>query len=158
MPSAVSLLGDTIKAVSRPVGKVRNLHRFPTSMAAFTFCLALAGLFTPLSAQLTSNASVILDDTFFYGQSPPFYPSPTASGVGAWTEHVERARSLVARMTLAEKVSLTGGVRANNSCGGNIPAVERLGFPGMCLADGPAGVRAAENVNGYAAGIHAGAR
>lgn len=128
------------------------------TMAAFAFSLALAGLFTPSSAQFTSNASVVLDDTFFYGQSPPFYPSPAATGVGEWTDHVERAKSLVAQMTLEEKVSLTGGVRANNSCGGNIPAIERLGFPGMCLADGPAGVRAAENVNGYAAGIHAGAR
>ncbi|KAI5257998.1 putative glycosyl hydrolase [Aureobasidium subglaciale] len=46
--------------------------------------------------------------------------------------------SLVAQMTLEEKVNLTGGIRANNSCGGNIPSVDRLGFPGMCLADGPA--------------------
>lgn len=61
-------------------------------------------------------------------------------------------------MTLEEKVNVTGGAPANNSCGGNIPPVQRVGFPGMCLADGPSGVRAAEKVNGYPAGIHTGAR
>jgi beta-glucosidase len=69
-----------------------------------------------------------------------------------------KAKSLVAQMTLEEKVSLTGGVRANNSCGGNIPSIDRLGFPGMCLADGPASLRAVEKVNGYPAGIHIGSR
>lgn len=126
--------------------------------SALIFCLALASLLVPSSSQNASNASVILDDTFFYGQSPPFYPAPAASGAGGWLEHVERARSLVSQMTLEEKVNLTGGARANNSCGGNIPPIERLRFPGMCLADGPAGVRGAEKVNGYPVGIHIGAR
>jgi hypothetical protein len=59
-------------------------------MAAFTFCLALAGMFVPLSAQNVYNTSVILDDTTFYGQSPPFDPAPAASGAGGWIEHVEK--------------------------------------------------------------------
>jgi beta-glucosidase len=111
------------------------------------------------SAQDPINGSVIFSDTFFYGQSPPFYPTPQASGIGGWTQYVDQARALVSQMTLEEKVSMTGGVaQVNNSCGGFIPPISRLNFPGMCLADGPAGVRAAELVNGYASGIHAGAR
>ena len=111
------------------------------------------------SAQDPINGSVILSDTYFYGQSPPFYPTPQASGTGGWTQYVDHARALVSQMTLEEKVSMTGGVaQVNNSCGGFIPPIPRLNFPGMCLADGPAGVRAAELVNGYASGIHAGAR
>ncbi|KEQ92452.1 glycoside hydrolase family 3 protein [Aureobasidium subglaciale EXF-2481] len=42
--------------------------------------------------------------------------------------------------------------------GADDSSVDRLGFPGMCLADGPAGVRAAEKANGYPAGIHIGSR
>lgn len=111
------------------------------------------------SAQNLTIDNAILSDTYFYGQSPPFYPTPQTSGIGEWQQYVDQARSLVSQMTLEEKVTMTGGVaQTNNSCGGFIPPIRRLNFPGMCLADGPAGVRAAELVNGYASGIHAGAR
>lgn len=129
-----------------------NLQPWMTALWSVVFILHA-------SAQNFTNGSVILSDTYFYGQSPPFYPTPQASGNGEWRQYVDQARLLVSQMTLEEKVSMTGGVaQTNNSCGGFIPPIPRLSFPGMCLADGPAGVRAAELVNGYASGIHAGAR
>lgn len=125
----------------------------------WTVSLWSAILIIHTSAQNLTIGNVILSDTYFYGQSPPFYPTPQVSGIGGWTQYVDQARSLVSQMTLEEKVMMTGGVaQTNNSCGGFIPPIPRLNFPGMCLADGPAGVRAAELVNGYASGIHAGAR
>ncbi|EEY14418.1 beta-glucosidase [Verticillium alfalfae VaMs.102] len=54
-------------------------------------------------------------------------------------------------------VSLTGGVPSKNGCAGTLPAVERLGFPGLCLHDAGQGLRATDFVNAYPAGIHAGA-
>ena len=101
----------------------------------------------------------VLDDTYFYGQSPPVYPSPEVSGTGEWADAYSKARAFVAQMTLDEKVNITGGYRNTTSgCGGNIPAITRLGFDGMCLMDGPNGVRSVDFVNGYPSGIHAGAR
>lgn len=44
-----------------------------------------------------------------------------------------------------------------NGCSGNIPPVERLGFPGLCLSDSGNGVRGTDGVNGYPSGIHVGA-
>jgi beta-glucosidase len=103
--------------------------------------------------------TVVHQDTHFYGQSPPIYPSPEISGTGGWNDAFSKAQALVLQMTLEEKTSLTGGYPNETSgCGGNIPAITRLGFPGMCLQDGPNGVRAADFVNGYPSGIHVGAR
>lgn len=65
---------------------------------------------------------------------------------------------MVGEMTLEEKVSLTGGVRSTNGCAGTIPGIRRLDFPGMCLHDAGQGVRNADFVNAYPAGIHVGAR
>ncbi|KAI6812109.1 hypothetical protein KC342_g17407 [Hortaea werneckii] len=42
-------------------------------------------------------------------------------------------------------------------CSGLTGSVSRLEFPGICLADGPAGVRGTTFVNAYPAGIHAAA-
>ncbi len=105
------------------------------------------------------QGNVVQSDTFFYGQSPAVYPTPEISGIGDWDEAFSKARAMVDMMTLAEKVNLTGGYENNtSSCSGKIRAINRLGFPGMCLQDGPAGVKGAEGVNGYPAGLHIGAR
>jgi beta-glucosidase len=121
--------------------------------------LSAIGFLSTTSAQNTTTTGVITQDTVFYGQSPPHYPSPQVANNGLFAESVVKAKLLVGKMTLEEKVNLTGGVtNPTNGCGGNIPAVARLGFPGLCLTDGPTGVRGQDLVNGYAAGIHTGAR
>src|SRR5215472_15166955 len=51
----------------------------------------------------------------------------------------DRARDLVARLTLAEKVALMAGSAAFTLTG-----VERLGVPAVRVADGPTGVRSNE--------------
>ena len=59
----------------------------------------------------------------------------------------ERARLVVAAMTLNEKLSLVrgdtvldGNGSGTNACVGHLPAIERLQIPALCLGDGPAGV------------------
>ncbi|KAI1875203.1 hypothetical protein JX265_004261 [Neoarthrinium moseri] len=104
-----------------------------------------------------STAGAIADDTYFYGQSEAVYPSPTMSGTGTWTESYNKASALVQNMTIEEKVSLTTGAGANTGCAGNIPAVPRLNFTGMCLMDAGQGLRATDFVSGWPSGIHVGA-
>ena len=54
-----------------------------------------------------------------------------------------RIAALVARMTVPEKFALLGGTAGSNGAAGAIPGVPRLGIPGLDMADGPSGVRAA---------------
>jgi beta-glucosidase len=60
-------------------------------------------------------------------------------------------------MTNDEKANVVIGVSASNGCSGNSGSVERLGFPGLCLQDGPSGVRGVDMVSSYPSGIHIGA-
>ncbi|GHF83740.1 beta-glucosidase [Amycolatopsis bartoniae] len=53
---------------------------------------------------------------------------------------VKRARQLVSRMTLDEKIAYCHGIPATRGFTGHIPANTRLGIPALRLADGPSGV------------------
>ncbi|OJJ52197.1 hypothetical protein ASPSYDRAFT_1170419 [Aspergillus sydowii CBS 593.65] len=99
----------------------------------------------------------ITSDSYFYGQSPPVYPSPQGTGDGPWAGAYTKARSLVGKLTADEKVSLTAGTKAETGCMGNIPAIPRVGFPGFCLSDASNGLRDTDYVNGWSSGIHVGA-
>lgn len=83
----------------------------------------------------------IVDDSHFFGESPPVYPSPDIAGTGKWAEAHEKAAAMVGDMTLEEKVSLTSGTSSDTSCVGMVPAIERLGFPGICVSDAGQGLR-----------------
>lgn len=71
---------------------------------------------------------------------------------------MNKAQAFVDQLTLEEKVSLTGGVTIETGCTGFIPAIERLDFPGLCLADAGNGVRNTDYVSSWPSGIHVGAR
>ncbi|ORX46002.1 beta-glucosidase [Piromyces finnis] len=62
-----------------------------------------------------------------------------------WEEADAKAREWVADLTNEEKITLTTG-RENMQgiCVGSIDPIERKGFKGICLQDGPAGVRFAK--------------
>lgn len=128
----------------------------PNVKGAVVAALAALSLVNLATSQ---SAKVVQSDTFFYGQSPPVYPSPQVSGRGGWDEALSNAQAMVSQMSLEEKVNITGGYESKTTaCSGSVPAVNRLGFPGMCVQDGPAGVRGTEGVSGYPAGVHVGAR
>lgn len=60
----------------------------------------------------------------------------------------------VATFTLEQKVNITTGIGwASGVCSGNTPAVGD--FPGLCLQDSPLGVRMADFVTAFPAGINA---
>ncbi|KAK7953086.1 glycoside hydrolase family 3 protein [Apiospora saccharicola] len=139
--------------LSRPSGPPRSVR----ALVCLLIMVALLHRLLAGSALVACTAGQITSDTEFYGQSPPVYPSPEGKGLGDWQDAYAKAQALVGQMTLEEKVSLTGGVRANNLCSGNIPAISRLNFPGLCLSDGPAGVRSTNYVSSWPSGISAGA-
>lgn len=52
-----------------------------------------------------------------------------------WEIAYGKARRFVASLTAEEKVNLTAGVEPSNGCSGVIPAIPRVGFPGLCVSD-----------------------
>ena len=92
------------------------------------------------------------------GQSPPWYPSPKGGTDKDWAESYKKAAKLVEQMTLVEKVNITTGTGWQmQMCVGNTGPVPRLNFPALCLQDGPLGIRFADNVTAFPAGITVGA-
>ncbi|KFA68987.1 hypothetical protein S40285_08855 [Stachybotrys chlorohalonatus IBT 40285] len=88
-----------------------------------------------------------------YGHVPPVYPSPNATGTGGWDEALVKARDFVAQLTLEEKADMVTGTPG--PCVGNIVAVPRLGFKGLCLQDGPLAIRVADYASVFMAGVSA---
>ena len=76
-----------------------------------------------------------------------------ATGVGGWEDAVVRAKAFVAQLTLEEKSRMVTG--QPGPCVGNIEPVERLGFNGLCLQDGPLSNRVADYVSVFSAGVSA---
>ncbi|KAE9976589.1 hypothetical protein EG328_002550 [Venturia inaequalis] len=113
-----------------------------SSLSIFATLLA-----SVVTAILQSPNTVILND---YGHSPPVYPSPKTTGIG-WEDAMVKAKSFIAQLTVQEKVWLVTG--APGPCVGNIAPIPRIGFPGMCLQDGPLGIRAVDFASVFPAGI-----
>ncbi|KAI3326150.1 glycoside hydrolase family 3 protein [Xylariaceae sp. AK1471] len=111
-----------------------------------------------------TGGDFITDDTYFYGQSEPVYPSPPMMGTGTWSDSYNKAVKFVGQLTLKEKAMLASGVTSStgttgtlNGCSGNIAAIPRMNFTGLCLTDAGQGVRATDFVSGFPSGIHVGA-
>ncbi|KAJ7762672.1 glycoside hydrolase superfamily [Mycena metata] len=89
--------------------------------------------------------------------SPVIVPSPPVVGTGDWVSAVVRAKSFVAGLTLEEKINVTTGIDLAGRCVGNTGTIPRLGWNGLCLQDSPLGVRLAQFVSAFPAGINAAA-
>jgi beta-glucosidase len=70
-----------------------------------------------------------------------------------WDAALAKAEAFVAQLDTPEKVNLVTGGADVGPCTGNIGPVERLGFRGLCMADGPAGVNRADLVSVFPAGL-----
>ncbi|KAH9958148.1 glycoside hydrolase family 3 protein [Russula dissimulans] len=72
----------------------------------------------------------------------------------AWTRAYKKAKVKIANWSLEQKVNITTGVGWENGlCVGNIASIDD--FPGLCLEDSPLGVRFADFVTAFPAGINA---
>ncbi|KAG6161819.1 hypothetical protein E4U51_006833 [Claviceps purpurea] len=79
------------------------------------------------------------------------------TGGSEWATAHGKAKALVAKISLLERVSLTGGAFSKTGCSGTIAPIPRLNFSGMCLSDSGNGLRNTDLVNAYPAGLHVGA-
>lgn len=92
------------------------------------------------------------------GESDPWYPSPRGGTLESWKDSYEKAAKLVNQMTLVEKVNITTAIGWQmGMCLGNTGPVDRLGFPSLCLQDGPLGLRHTDNTTAWPAGLTVGA-
>ncbi|KAF8328931.1 glycoside hydrolase family 3 protein [Cantharellus anzutake] len=74
---------------------------------------------------------------------------------GDWPVAIVRAKAVVANMSVVDKVALATGIGwKNGPCVGNTPAVPSINYPGLCLQDSPTGVRFADLVSVFPAGIN----
>ncbi|CAO1633325.1 unnamed protein product [Sympodiomycopsis kandeliae] len=111
-----------------------------------------AGSTLPPGVKQPPNVPFNGNDSLAY--SPPSYPSPEVEGTGVWAEPVRRAREYIKQFNLEERVKLvTGQGWQIGQCVGNIAPQPKHGFDGMCLQDSPLGVRFADLVNVFPAGV-----
>ncbi|KAM4057181.1 fibronectin type III-like domain-containing protein [Hirsutella rhossiliensis] len=91
--------------------------------------------------------------------SPPHYPSPWMDpSAPGWEEAYVQARDFVSQLTLVEKVNLTTGIGwMGGSCVGNTGSVPRMGLHGLCLQDGPLGLRFSDYNSAFPVGLTSGA-
>ncbi|KAF7597152.1 hypothetical protein BBP40_009490 [Aspergillus hancockii] len=123
-----------------------------------SFLLASAVKAQAFDAERSGNAFSYVQpaDTVIlgpYGHVPPTYPSPNITGTGGWEQAVIRAKEFVSQLTVEEKADMVTGTPG--PCVGNIVAIPRLGFNGLCLQDGPLAIRVADYASVFSAGVSA---
>ncbi|KAL7267678.1 hypothetical protein RUND412_009725 [Rhizina undulata] len=117
--------------------------------------VALLSLAAVVNGCPTGNSgSKVEARAFDASWSPPYYPSPKGGTVPEWADAYAKARELVSRMSLLEKVNITTGTGWEmGPCVGNSAPATNVGFPALCLQDGPLGIRYADMITSWPAGI-----
>lgn len=116
---------------------------------------------TSLYGLVGALISILLVSTYYFYQkdpgyvhSPPWYPTPRGGSHESWAGSYSKAADMVRSMTLPEKVNVTTGVGwASDLCVGNTGPAVNVGFPGLCLQDGPLGIRFADHITAFPAGL-----
>ena len=121
-------------------------------------CIALCVLILAIFLSIIGGGGYYLYQVeLINGQSPPWYPSPQGGTVPSWQDSYAKAQKMVANMTLIEKVNITTGVGwAQGLCVGNTAAATSVGFPSLCLQDGPLGIRFCDHATSFPAAITTG--
>ncbi|KAJ9668105.1 hypothetical protein H2201_001911 [Coniosporium apollinis] len=75
----------------------------------------------------------------------------------SWERANERAGRALSGLSLEQKVGIVTGVGwTKGPCVGNTSPAPSIGYPSLCLQDGPLGIRFAKGVTAFPAGIQAG--
>ncbi|OTA63369.1 glycoside hydrolase family 3 protein [Hypoxylon sp. EC38] len=80
----------------------------------------------------------------------------TSSGAATldWVAAYTKANASLAKLSQNDKINIVTGVGWNKGpCVGNTAAASSIGYPQLCLQDGPLGVRYASGVNAFVPGI-----
>ena len=79
-------------------------------------------------------------------------------GDGDWAAAYQKANASLAKLANSDKVNMvTGAGWQKGPCVGNTKSVPSIGYPELCLQDSPLGVRYAQGVTAFPAGIQAAA-
>ncbi|KAI1173245.1 glycoside hydrolase family 3 protein [Nemania sp. FL0916] len=79
-----------------------------------------------------------------------------AADAAAWDAAYTKANASLAKLSSADKINIVTGVGWNKGpCVGNTPAISSIGYPQLCLQDGPLGVRYSKGANAFTPGIQA---
>ncbi|KAK1148089.1 hypothetical protein N8T08_010727 [Aspergillus melleus] len=85
--------------------------------------------------------------------------APTSvAAVTNWDQAYAQAKTALEKLSRSEKVGIVTGVTwEGGPCVGNTYAPNSIDYPSLCLQDGPLGIRFANPVTAFPAGINAGA-
>lgn len=73
-----------------------------------------------------------------------------------WAAAYEKAESALASLSASEKIGIVTGIGWQESeCVGNTGSAPSIGYPSLCLQDGPLGLRYGSSVTAFAPGIQA---
>ena len=141
---------------TRPPSRQRKVW---SCVKRWRVCLIIFGIFlVVLVGVFGSGILWVVKKSPQDGHSPPWYPTPLGGQLDTWKESYEKAEKMVQKMSLTEKVNVTTGVGWQMGlCVGNTGPATEVGFPALCLQDGPLGIRFADNATAWPAGITTGA-
>ncbi|KAI9697375.1 MAG: hypothetical protein M1836_004653 [Candelina mexicana] len=122
-------------------------------------CLMVASiLFAGLIGLIFGGGAWVYNFTPTDGLSEPWYPTPLGGSLKSWEESYQKAEKMVKNMSLVEKVNITTGIGwSMGMCVGNTGPANKVGFPALCLQDGPLGLRFTDHSTAFPAGITTGA-
>ncbi|KAF4122041.1 beta-glucosidase [Geosmithia morbida] len=81
---------------------------------------------------------------------------PFASAQLSWEEAYAKAEAAVSKLSLADKADIvTGTGWKQGVCVGNTVPIDSIGYPALCLQDGPLGIRYATNSTAFTPAIQA---
>ena len=67
-------------------------------------------------------------------------PIYAGAGDGDWAAAYTKAKAALAKLSTANKITMVTGMGwEKGPCVGNIAAISAIGFPELCLQDGPLG-------------------
>ncbi|KAI1851572.1 hypothetical protein JX265_012346 [Neoarthrinium moseri] len=73
-----------------------------------------------------------------------------------WAAAYEKANSALAKLSTNDKINIVSGIGWNKGpCVGNTAAISSIGYPQLCLQDGPLGIRYGTSVTAFTPGIQA---
>ncbi|ETS83432.1 beta-glucosidase L [Pestalotiopsis fici W106-1] len=74
----------------------------------------------------------------------------------SWTAAYTKANAALAKLSSSEKINIVSGIGWDKGpCVGNTAAVSSIGYPQLCLQDGPLGIRYGNGVTAFTPGIQA---
>ncbi|KAJ6510480.1 glycoside hydrolase family 3 protein [Mycena sanguinolenta] len=160
LPAIISLLILALRSTSQEAPGAAT-----TAPSTQTDAVATETVITVPISQYTFSAFPAPSQNPVHSVFPltdPRDPPPVGSALvpdfaHAWAAAYQEARNRIANLTIDEKVSFGTGIGwMGGRCVGNTPPIGVNGsvFPGLCLEDSPLGVRFADFVTAFPAGIN----